>query len=102
MFDFSASVSVFTARLVSSAADIDGVLIPLLRDADTIIGHNVVQFDLAVLKRPYGLNVDIDKVYDALVMARLVFPPKSSKERYSLGSVAQRFGIDGTMTARQC
>ena len=89
-------------RLVSSAADIDGVLIPLLRDADTIIGHNVVQFDLAVLKRPYGLNVDIDKVYDALVMARLVFPPKSSKERYSLGSVAQRLGIDGTLTARQC
>lgn len=50
-----------------------------------------------MLKRLYGLNVDIDKVYDTLVMARLVFPPKSSKERYSLGSVAQRLGIDGRL-----
>jgi len=50
-----------------------------------------------VLKRLYGLNVDIDKVYDTLVMARLVFPPKSSKERYSLDFVAQRLGIDGRL-----
>ena len=50
-----------------------------------------------MLKRLYGLNVDIDKVYDTLVMARLVFPPKSSKERYSLDFVAQRLGIDGRL-----
>ena len=38
-----------------------------------IIGHNVLGFDLVVLKRLYGLDVPIDQVTDTLILSRLVY-----------------------------
>ena len=39
-----------------------------------IIGHNVLGFDLVVLKRLYGLDVPIDQVTDTLLLLLEVSP----------------------------
>ena len=44
-----------------------------LRDADTICGHNIIKFDLPVLKKLYGFTFQ-GTVLDTLVWARLVYP----------------------------
>ena len=36
-----------------------------------IIGHNILGFDLEVLKRLYGLTVPIEQVTDTLILSRL-------------------------------
>lgn len=80
--------------------DIDGELLPLLKRAGRIVGHNIVQYDLPALKRLYGLDTDslveAGRVHDTLVMARLEHPPLGNQQ-YSLGAVAERFGVDGKL-----
>jgi len=43
----------------------------LLNSADLIVGHNVIKFDLPVLKKLYGFSWDKAKVRDTMVLARL-------------------------------
>ena len=58
-----------------ATTDIADELIPLLERADTIVGHNIVQFDLVALRRLYGLDdkalIDAGKVHDTLILSRL-------------------------------
>lgn len=79
-----------------STTDIAGDLVPLLESAGLVVGHNILQYDLPVLRRLYGLDVDPSRVHDTLVMARLETPPLD-KRKYDLGSVAQRYGVDGKL-----
>jgi DNA polymerase-1 len=37
-----------------------------------IIGHNVLGFDLEVLKRLYGFEVPVEQVTDTLILSRLI------------------------------
>jgi DNA polymerase-1 len=50
----------------------------ILRQADVIVGHNIIQYDLPVLSRLYGSgdpNADVQgKVFDTLVAARVIWP----------------------------
>lgn len=93
-----AAFSVNGAEPVTST-DIAGELIPVLENADKIVGHNIVQFDLPALRR-FGLNIDKlveeDRVRDTLVMARLAHPPQQGR-RYDLSSVAKRVGVNGKL-----
>ena len=83
-----------------ATTDIAGELIPLLERADTIVGHNIVQFDLAALRRLYGLDdealIKAGKVHDTLILSRLA-AGGDKKLKYSLDAVAKRCGVDGKL-----
>ena len=82
-----------------ATTDISGELIPLLETADTIVGHNVVQFDLPALRRLYGLDDDAlikaGRVHDTLILSRLA--AGGAKIEYTLDAVAKRCGIEGKL-----
>ena len=96
-----AAYSVNGAEPVTTT-DIAGELIPLLESADTIVGHNIVQYDLLVLQRLYGLDVGAlikaGKVRDTLVMSRLAAGGDRNL-MYNLDAVARRCGVDGKLLA---
>src|SRR5699024_10447922 len=85
-----------------ATTDIAGELIPLLERAETIVGHNILQYDLPALERLYGLDVkalvEADKVRDTLVMARLAAGGDKNR-KYGLDAVATRYGVDGKLLA---
>jgi len=48
--------------------------VKLLRSADVLIGHNIIQYDIPLLERLYGeINT---KAYDTLIVSRLVYPDR--------------------------
>ena len=64
--------------------------IKLLQDADTLIGHNIIGFDLPVLKRLYNFKYT-GNVIDTLVMSRLYNPVRESG--HSLKAWGYRVGV---------
>lgn len=94
-----AAYSVNGAEPVTTT-DISGELIPLLERADTIVGHNVVQYDLPALRRLYGLDdralISAGKVHDTLILSRLAAGGDTNLS-YDLGAVAKRCGVDGKL-----
>ena len=46
----------------------------LLQKADTLIGHNIIGFDIPVIKKLYGIDLSDKKLIDTLVMSRLFNP----------------------------
>lgn len=93
-----AAYSVNGAEPVTTT-DIAGELIPLLERADTIVGHNIVQFDLAALRRLYGLDdkalIKAGRVHDTLVLSRLA--AEGANLEHGLDAVAERCGADGKL-----
>lgn len=80
----------------------------LLEEADEIVGHNIIKFDLPVLQKIYPDFNPKGKVYDTLVVAKLAYPdigerdaikirqkqfPKSLWGKYSLKAFGYRLGI---------
>lgn len=45
----------------------------LLEEADLIVGHNVISYDIPALALLYGFTVPKERVFDTLVMSRLVY-----------------------------
>lgn len=93
-----ATYSVNGAEPVATT-DIAGELIPLLESADTIVGHNIVQFDFPALRRRYGLDdkalIEAGKVHDTLVLSRLA--AEGADLEHGLDAVAERCGVDGKL-----
>jgi len=59
--------------------------VELLRSADVIIGHNIIQYDIPLLERLYG---EIDtKAYDTLIVARLMYPGQRSDHPFGGNSL---------------
>ena len=55
--------------------------IHMLMEADLIIGHNVIKFDIPLLQKLYPtFSVDENKVYDTLVISRLLFADLSDRD----------------------
>ena len=83
-----------------TTTDIAGELIPLLERADTIVGHNIVQFDLPALRRLYDLDdkllIDAGKVHDTLILSRLAAGGDTSLG-HGLDAVSERCGVDGKL-----
>ena len=91
----------------TSASDIKQGL-EVLTNSDLIIGHNVIKYDIPVIKKLYPwFNVDNKKVQDTLVLARLIYAnikehdvkfmkdgllPKSLFGSHSLESWGHRLG----------
>ena len=61
-----------------------------LNRAEKIIGHNIIGFDLPVLKKLWGLQVKKSQVVDTLVLARLYDP--SIEGGHSLEAWGERLG----------
>ncbi len=93
-----AAYSVNGAEPVTTT-DIAGELIPLLERADTIVGHNVVQFDLPALRQRFGLDdkalIKAGKVHDTLVLSRLA--AEGADLEHGLDAVAERCGANGKL-----
>jgi DNA polymerase-1 len=51
----------------------------LLAEADLIIGHNIIKYDIPVLKKLYGFVTEA-KIFDTIVAARLVYPDIRDKD----------------------
>ena len=45
----------------------------LLGEAELIIGHNVIKYDIPVLQKLYGFYTEA-KIFDTIVAARLMYP----------------------------
>ena len=74
-----------------------GTVIRLILQADLVVGHNVLAFDLPALERYHGLDlarlVREHRVMDTLLVARQNDPPLSGKtdaRRYDLDALCQR------------
>ena len=48
--------------------------LPLLENADTIIGHNIIQYDLVAIKHLYPRFKPRGKVLDTLILGRMFYP----------------------------
>lgn len=72
-------------------------VVRLIEQADLVVGHNILGFDLMALERYHALDVARlvreDRVVDTLLVARQNDPPLSGKvdaRRYNLGAVCAR------------
>jgi DNA polymerase-1 len=82
-------------------------LCTVLRDADRVVAHNAIAFDLAALERWHGLDVghlvDEGRVRDTLILARHNDPPLSGHtddRRYNLDAIGKRlFGRGKDLSA---
>ncbi|GAA1769018.1 DNA polymerase [Nostocoides vanveenii] len=103
---------------VVTTTDIAAV-VRLIEQADHVVGHNILGFDLLALERYHGLDlarlVREDRVVDTLLVARQNDPPVSGKadsRRYNLDAVCRRVLGEGKVAddsgsllkalARQC
>jgi DNA polymerase-1 len=73
-------------------------LVEEIEKSDTVVGHNIVDFDLVALARHYGLDYSsaVEKAKDTLMMAKQIDPPSAQgmpKGYYSLDQVAKRLGV---------
>lgn len=64
-------------------------LAPLVKAAKVVVLHGGVDFDLPVLRQVWGIEVELDKVFDTLLMSRLEMPDR--KFGHSLESWGARF-----------
>tara|TARA_R110000851_G_scaffold90285_2_gene197309 strand:- start:10863 stop:12581 length:1719 start_codon:yes stop_codon:yes gene_type:complete len=65
-------------------------LIPLIRKADWLIGHNLIGFDAPILNKLWGTRIGWKKVRDTLIMSRLFNP--SIENGHSLAAWGKRLG----------
>ena len=69
-----------------------------LRPEDTLIGHNLIAFDIPVLRKLWNLKIDSAQLQDTLIMSRLLNPVIESG--HSLKSWGLRLGLHkGDFTA---
>ena len=47
---------------------------------ETLIGHNLLGFDLEVLKRFYGFEMPLEQVKDTLILSKLIYPDIRKKD----------------------
>lgn len=52
-------------------------LLEALRGSVSVVGHNLIGYDLPVLERLWGLHIEPERIIDTLVLSRLCDPSKS-------------------------
>jgi DNA polymerase I len=62
-----------TPKMVTFAGDSIHRGLTALAEADRLVGHNVIKFDIPALKKLYGFSPPLVKVVDTLVMSRCIF-----------------------------
>lgn len=67
-----------------------------LMDADQVIGHNIIKFDIPAIQLIYPwFTIDEDKVYDTLVMSRLIWGDLMDRDAKAVGIYARSYGKKG-------
>lgn len=66
-------------------------LLQHLRQADLIIGHNVLGYDLPVLANLLNIKIDVSKVLDTFIISKLVDYPR---EHHSVEDYGTEFGLE--------
>jgi len=70
-----------------------GQLRDYLTEESTLIGHNIIGFDIPVLKKVWDIDTTHHRVRDTLVMSRLLNPDlKDEAGKHSLKAWGQRLG----------
>ena len=69
----------------------NGEIQEFLNGYDTLLGHNIIDFDTPVLKKFLGISFDNHKIIDTLVMSRLHNP--QLEKGHSLKSWGERLGF---------
>jgi DNA polymerase I-like protein with 3'-5' exonuclease and polymerase domains len=64
------NVNTLETAVFTDAASLSAHLVK----ADSIVGHNLIGFDVPVLRQVWGIDIDAKKVIDTLVMSRLYNP----------------------------
>jgi len=62
-----------TPKMVTFAGDSIHRGLTALAQADRLVGHNVIKFDIPALKKLYGFSPPLVKVVDTLVLSRCIF-----------------------------
>ena len=62
-----------TSKMVTFAGDSIHRGLQALAEADRIVGHNVIKFDIPALKKMYSFSPPLVKVIDTLVLSRCIF-----------------------------
>lgn len=59
----------------------------MLMESDQIIGHNIIKFDISAIQKVYPwFEIDEDKVFDTLVMSRLLWPDLMDRDAKAVAS----------------
>ena len=69
-----------TPKMVTFAGDSIHRGLTALAEADRIVGHNVIKFDIPALKKLYGFSPPLVKVVDTLVLSRCIFSDLSNED----------------------
>ena len=65
----------------------------VLNKCDTLVGHNILGYDLPVMERLWGLDFSTHNVVDTLVLSRLARPDREGHPKpHSLEAWGQRLG----------
>jgi DNA polymerase I-like protein with 3'-5' exonuclease and polymerase domains len=81
--------------------------IKFLQSADKLIGHNIIGYDIPLIKKLYDINLyDTDKVLDTLTISRLANPVREGghsieKWGYRLGGVQKQVHEDWTQFSEE-
>lgn len=65
--------------------------IELLRNAEEVIGHNIIGYDLPVLKKLYSLEIPLNKVKDTFILSQMLYP--NDMVKHGLAEWGKRFGF---------
>jgi DNA polymerase I-like protein with 3'-5' exonuclease and polymerase domains len=78
-----------TNELFSYYGDSLGVGIKKIQEADVLIGHNIICYDIPVLEKIFGIKIKC-KVLDTLLLSRMIWPEigftADTKKKYNLPS----------------
>lgn len=78
-------------RRVTECEETKRRLIPLLEEADLVVAHNALGYDLDILHKLLGVRICIDKVIDTLVISKLVDYPRQG---HSIEDYGLEFGLE--------
>lgn len=51
--------------------------INMLDRADSIIGHNFIDYDMRVIEKLYNVKLDVNKIIDTLLLSHMLYPHHS-------------------------
>lgn len=59
-----------------------------------LVGHNLIGYDIPLIKKLTGIELPADKIIDTYVLSRMFFPDiKGHKKPHSIEAWGERFGI---------
>ena len=65
--------------------------VAMLQEADEIIGHNIIDYDLRLLKKLYPSFCPSGKILDTMILSQLLYPERAGG--HSLETFGEKYGI---------